>query len=89
MVCLAQISPGGAGMTLVSAGTTAELVNETFEALSELKRRTPGSVSVQAGCDLFIAFMTLFPHEADVSNFTRWALDLYLLTKILFRPSLP
>ncbi|KIP09129.1 hypothetical protein PHLGIDRAFT_18738 [Phlebiopsis gigantea 11061_1 CR5-6] len=48
-----------------NAGTTAELVNETFEALSELKRRTPGSVSVQAGCDLFIAFMTLFPHEAD------------------------
>ena len=74
---------------MILAGTTAELVDEMVEARSELIRRIPGSVSVQAGCDLFIAFMTLFPHEADVSNFTRWALDLYLLTKILFRPSLP
>lgn len=75
-------------MTFILAGTTAELVNEMFEALSELKRRTPGSVSVQVGCELFIAFMTLFPHEADVSNLLRWSLDVYLLTKIVLRPSL-
>lgn len=31
-----------------------------------LKTNTPNFISLNAGCELFIAFVTLFPHESDV-----------------------
>jgi hypothetical protein len=31
-----------------------------------LRNGTPNPISLNAGCELFIAFVTLFPHESDV-----------------------
>ena len=45
-----------------------ELVQALNDGAGELKKRTTNSISLNAGCELFIAFVTLFPHESDVSN---------------------
>lgn len=44
-----------------------ELVQELNDGAEVLKERTPNPISLNAGCELFIAFVTLFPHESDVS----------------------
>lgn len=44
-----------------------ELVNELRSGAEELKKRTHNPISLTAGCELFIAFVTLFPHQSDVS----------------------
>ncbi len=44
-----------------------ELVQALNDGAEELKRRSPNPISLNAGCELFIAFVTLFPHESDVS----------------------
>lgn len=49
------------------AGTMFELVQALNDGAEELKRRSPNPISLNAGCELFIAFVTLFPHESDVS----------------------
>lgn len=45
-----------------------ELVKELNDGAEELKRNTTNPISLNAGCELFIAFVTLFPHESDVSS---------------------
>ncbi|KZT26227.1 nagb/rpia/CoA transferase-like protein [Neolentinus lepideus HHB14362 ss-1] len=47
------------------AGTMFELVKELHDAAEILKRRTTNAISLNAGTELFIAFVTLFPHESD------------------------
>lgn len=42
-----------------------ELVQALNDGAEELKRRSPNPISLNAGCELFIAFVTLFPHESD------------------------
>jgi translation initiation factor eIF-2B subunit alpha len=44
-----------------------ELVKALNEGAETLKRRTANPISLNAGCELFIAFVTLFPHESTVS----------------------
>ncbi|KAK2466943.1 hypothetical protein APHAL10511_001201 [Amanita phalloides] len=47
-----------------NAGTMFELVQALHEGAETLKRRTTNPISLNAGCELFIAFVTLFPHES-------------------------
>ncbi|KZS89889.1 nagb/rpia/CoA transferase-like protein [Sistotremastrum niveocremeum HHB9708] len=48
-----------------TAGTTFELVQALTDGAEQLKSRTPNSISLSAGVELFVAFVTLFPHESD------------------------
>ncbi|KZT33022.1 IF-2B-domain-containing protein [Sistotremastrum suecicum HHB10207 ss-3] len=48
-----------------AAGTTFELVQALTDGAEQLKSRTPNSISLSAGVELFVAFVTLFPHESD------------------------
>ena len=48
--------------------TMFELVQALNDGAEELKRRSRNPISLNAGCELFIAFVTLFPHESDVST---------------------
>ncbi|OSX65206.1 hypothetical protein POSPLADRAFT_1134495 [Postia placenta MAD-698-R-SB12] len=48
-----------------SAGTMFELVQALNDDAEVLKRRTPNPIGLNAGCELFIAFVTLFPHESE------------------------
>ncbi|KAI0670472.1 nagb/rpia/CoA transferase-like protein [Trametes maxima] len=48
-----------------NAGTMFELVQALNDGAEELKRRSTNPISLNAGCELFIAFVTLFPHESD------------------------
>lgn len=45
-----------------------ELVQALNDGAEVLKKRITNSISLNAGCELFIAFVTLFPHESDVSH---------------------
>ena len=47
------------------------LVQALNDGAEELKRRSRNPISLNAGCELFIAFVTLFPHESDVSAVIR------------------
>lgn len=50
------------------AGTMFELVQALNDDAEVLKKQIPNSISLNAGCELFIAFVTLFPHESDVRH---------------------
>ncbi|KAJ3517157.1 hypothetical protein NLJ89_g692 [Agrocybe chaxingu] len=50
------------------AGTMFELVKALNDGAEALKKQASNTISVNAGCELFIAFVTLFPHDSD--NFT-------------------
>jgi translation initiation factor eIF-2B subunit alpha len=43
-----------------------ELVKALNEGAEVLKTRSSNSISINAGCELFIAFVTLFPHDSAV-----------------------
>jgi translation initiation factor eIF-2B subunit alpha len=43
-----------------------ELVQALNQGAQSLRNRFTNSISLNAGCELFIAFVTLFPHEHDV-----------------------
>ncbi|KAI0341690.1 IF-2B-domain-containing protein [Trametopsis cervina] len=67
-----EISPPLAAILALSelvvnskAGTMFELVQALNDGAEELRKQTPNSISLNAGCELFIAFVTLFPHESD------------------------
>lgn len=47
-----------------------ELVQELNDGANALKKRISNHISLNAGCELFIAFVTLFPHESDVRRRT-------------------
>ena len=59
-------------MIVTIAGTMFELVQALNDGAEQLKKRTTNSISLDAGCELFIAFVTLFPHESDVSKLLSW-----------------
>ena len=44
-----------------------ELVQALHEGAEALRKQYTNSISIDAGCQLFIAFVTLFPHESAVS----------------------
>lgn len=43
-----------------------ELVKALNDGAEALKKQASNPISLNAGCELFIAFVTLFPHESDV-----------------------
>jgi len=47
------------------AGTMFELVKALNKGAETLKSRSSNPISLNAGCELFIAFVTLFPHESS------------------------
>lgn len=57
-----------------------ELVKELNDGAEELKRNTTNAISLNAGCELFIAFVTLFPHESDVSSLATYSVRSYIPT---------
>jgi len=61
-------------MSNSSADTMFELVGELHFGAEELKTKTSNAISLNAGCQLFIAFVTLFPHESD--NFSELKTEL-------------
>lgn len=44
-----------------------ELLNELKGGAEALNRQSSNSIGLNAGCELFIEFITLFPHDAAVS----------------------
>ncbi|KAF5365752.1 hypothetical protein D9758_003304 [Tetrapyrgos nigripes] len=46
------------------AGTMFQLVKELKDGAGELNSKSPNSISLNAGCELFIEFITLFPHAS-------------------------
>ena len=53
----------------ILAGTMFELVKALNDGAETLKNQTSNSISLNAGCELFIAFVTLFPHDSAVCHF--------------------
>lgn len=47
-----------------AAGTMFELVKALNDGAEVLKTRSSNPISINAGCELFIAFVTLFPHDS-------------------------
>ncbi|KAJ7155994.1 hypothetical protein C8R43DRAFT_998703 [Mycena crocata] len=47
-----------------TAGTMFELVKALNEGADSLKQHSSNPISLNAGCELFIAFVTLFPHDS-------------------------
>ncbi|TFY81014.1 hypothetical protein EWM64_g2997 [Hericium alpestre] len=47
-----------------NAGTMFELVKALNDGAEALKSRVSNPIGLNAGCELFIAFVTLFPHES-------------------------
>jgi hypothetical protein len=50
------------------AGTMFELVKALNDGAKALKASTSNPISLNAGCELFIAFVTLLPHDSAVST---------------------
>jgi hypothetical protein len=50
------------------AGTMLELVKALNDGAEALKASTSNPISLNAGCELFIAFVTLLPHDSAVST---------------------
>lgn len=44
-----------------------ELVKDLNDGAKVLNGQTPNPIGLNAGCELFIAFVTLFPHDSAVS----------------------
>ncbi|KAF8212265.1 nagb/rpia/CoA transferase-like protein [Mycena galopus ATCC 62051] len=70
-----QISPPLAAILSLSelcatsnAGTMFELVKALNEGADSLRRNSSNPISLNAGCELFIAFVTLFPHDSVPSS---------------------
>ena len=53
----------------IQAGTMFELVKALNDGAETLKNQSSNSISLNAGCELFIAFVTLFPHDSAVCYF--------------------
>ncbi|THU90721.1 nagb/rpia/CoA transferase-like protein [Dendrothele bispora CBS 962.96] len=56
------------------AGTMFELVKELKDGAEELNLKSPNPISLNAGCELFIEFITLFPHPS--ANFSELKTEL-------------
>ncbi|KAI0273603.1 IF-2B-domain-containing protein [Gloeopeniophorella convolvens] len=55
-------------ITHSDAGTMFELVKALNDGAEALKQHVPNPIGLTAGCELFIGFVTLFPHES--ANFS-------------------
>jgi hypothetical protein len=44
-----------------------ELVKALNDGSEDLKKRSTNPIGLNAGCELFIAFVTLFPHDTSVN----------------------
>lgn len=62
-----QLERGGPSGTC-AAGTMFELVKALNDGAEALRTRVPNPIGLNAGSELFIAFVTLFPHAAAVSR---------------------
>ena len=69
-----QMSPPLAGILALTemiknsdAGTMFELTKELKDAAETLKKQATNPIGLSAGCDLFVAFTTLFPHDSAQS----------------------
>ncbi|KJA13968.1 hypothetical protein HYPSUDRAFT_72799 [Hypholoma sublateritium FD-334 SS-4] len=58
------------------AGTMFELVKALNDGAHDLQKQASNPISLNAGCELFIAFVTLFPH--DSANFADLKKELIL-----------
>jgi len=45
-----------------------ELVKALNDGAEALKKQTPNPIGLNAGCELFIAFVTSLPHDSDVRS---------------------
>lgn len=48
------------------AGTMFELVKALNDGAEDLKKQASNPISLNAGCELFTAFVTLLPHDSAV-----------------------
>ena len=68
-----SMNPSGAPSQVLihhsKAGTMFELVKALNDGAKALKEGTPNPISLNAGCELFTAFVTLFPHDSDVGTY--------------------
>lgn len=55
-------------LTSVKAGTMFELVKALNDGAHDLQKQASNPISLNAGCELFIAFVTLFPHDSAVCS---------------------
>lgn len=53
---------------IIQAGTMFELVKALNDGAETLKKQASNPISLNAGCELFITFVTLFPHDSDVGS---------------------
>ena len=67
-----------------SAETMFELVNALNTGATELRRQNANPIGLNAGCELFIAFVTLFPHNNSVRFCSACRMD-----KVGANPRLP
>ncbi|KAJ7582741.1 hypothetical protein C8J56DRAFT_792445 [Mycena floridula] len=69
-----------------NAGTMFELVKELKDGAETLKRQISNPISLNAGCELFIEFVTLFPHET--ASFAELKTELIRQGKEYFKEAL-
>ncbi|KAI0281366.1 hypothetical protein BGY98DRAFT_1094860 [Russula aff. rugulosa BPL654] len=60
-------------LTLSLAGTMFELVQALNDGAETLKKRVPNPIGLTAGCELFIGFVTLFPHDPPGKSYSSYA----------------
>lgn len=51
---------------MLLAGTMFELVKALHDGAADLTKQSSNPIGLNAGCELFIAFVTLFPHDSVV-----------------------
>ena len=61
----------------------AELGQVIIDGTEVLTKRIPNSISLNAGAELFRAFVTLFPHESDVSMCINMRLPVWYHSAVL------
>jgi hypothetical protein len=71
------------------AGTMFELVQALNDGAESLKKRVPNPISLTAGCELFIGFVTLFPHESAVSQHIEPIKSTCLMRSLAYRRIFP
>jgi len=64
MVC--SLHPLSPSAHFSQAGTMFELVKALNDGAEDLKKQASNPISLNAGCELFTAFVTLLPHDSAV-----------------------
>ncbi|KAJ7109348.1 nagb/rpia/CoA transferase-like protein [Mycena epipterygia] len=71
-----------------TAGTMFELIKALNEGSDSLKKHSSNPISMNAGCELFIAFVTLFPGDAISGSFSDLKMELVRQGEIYVRQAL-